>query len=209
MYQVQLATWTDKVILDVTFEEKEAKVKQALTRRVGTPLLESLCLTFALQNVPRSLTHQIVRARKLGFGQQAMRVNDVRHQPVRLPTTIEGSEFEEPYKELVGAIKRFYARMIDHGIPVEDARNIMPMGTMTYITVTGQLRFWLELWQGRAQKAAQNEYRVLVHKMLDEFSVRMPRLFSLLVTSNSIPTKVWLDDLSQADRVRMGLGTPE
>lgn len=96
--------------------------------------MEGIAFTFSLKNVTRSFTHQHVRHR-IGhcFVQQGGRNNDFRHQPIRVPLSypMEQSTYESFIKA-----KMDYAKDIDNGIPVQDARFKLPIGICTHI-------FWM------------------------------------------------------------------
>jgi Predicted alternative thymidylate synthase len=192
-----LVTWDTTPQLPVTkmldwpFEEIERKLMFMLTKRPISVALESAVFNFKITGIPRAMTHQIVRHRQMAFGQQSYRVSSCYSDPVRIPVTlmekIENKEFgaAQHYVNYVNAVKnvrKVYKDLIEYGIPMEQARCIMPMGTCTKIGVTMRLRDMIEYFKGRTSDIAQDEHTYMVCLMAKEMRDNQPEFFKFITT---------------------------
>lgn len=71
----------------------------------------------------------------------------------------------------------FYEEMVEAGIPKEDARFILPLGTTVNMTFSGNARTFLHLLDMRRKANAQWEIRELSEALLDELFEWMPYTF--------------------------------
>jgi len=188
-YNAMIATWTHSLPETITFEEKERVVGEIIKRKEATVPLETLNLTFALEGISRQATHQIVRHRMLGYGQTSLRISDARLADIRLPSAIANAKPEmlTRFKALMTRTKEFYADMIDSGIPIEQARVVLPIGTITYIVETGNLRAWLGVWSSRWAAGVQDEHRLITCAELGELRAKQPQLHTFLRKAGAIP----------------------
>jgi len=188
-YNAMVSTWTKHPESAPAFGEKERVVSEIIRRKEATVPLETLSLTFSLEGISRQTTHQLVRHRAMGYGQESMRICDNRLADVRLPSKIAKAKPEmlTRFKNLLIRVKEVYAEMIDEGIPIEQARVILPIGTITYIVETGNLRAWLGVWSSRWAAGVQDEHRLITCAELGELKTTMPQLHSLLLKAGAIP----------------------
>lgn len=158
---------------------REKKIELLKREQTATAPFEAVSLTFVVENVSRAVTHQMVRHRRMSFGQESFRITDIRHHPVRaLPGLTEESSRE--YVDAVLRAKEAYAKLVDAGVPLEHARYVMPMGTLTYITLTCSLRDFIDYLNARLQEGAMDEHRVVAKKMLDEVYLKLPELYEII-----------------------------
>jgi len=173
-------------LLNASFEEKEKRLFYILKKRPISVALEGVIFNFKLNGVPRSMTHQIVRHRQMSFGQQSYRVSSCYSDPVRIPQTLLESSLinkEELTQEFINAVKtcrNVYKNLINSGIPMEQARNIMPMGTCTKIGITMRLRDMIDYVKGRTGDIAQDEHTYIVCLMLKELRDKQPKFFNVV-----------------------------
>lgn len=73
--------------------------------------------------------------------------------------------------------REFYQHMVEEGIPKEDARFILPLGTTVNMTFSGNARSFLHLLDMRKKADAQWEIRELSEALLDELFDWMPYTF--------------------------------
>jgi thymidylate synthase (FAD) len=73
--------------------------------------------------------------------------------------------------------REFYQEMVEAGIPKEDARFILPLGTTVNMTFSGNARTFLHLLDMRRSGAAQWEIRELSEALLDELFEWAPYTF--------------------------------
>lgn len=122
--------------------------------------------TFLITGVSRAFTHQFVRTRTGSYAQQTMRILDVGEYDY-----VYTSE-DEYYRSMVdatnGIIQGSYAKMVAGGIPIEDARGILPTNIATNIVAKFTLRTLSELCKSRTGGRTQSEYQKVANKMADE-----------------------------------------
>ncbi len=195
-FYASLVTWdttpqepVSKMLNSLTLNEMEEKLLYMLTKRPISVALEGAVFTFKLTGIPRAMTHQIVRHRQMAFGQQSYRVSSCYSDPIRFPVSLQeridsGDEqisvLKENYISVVKDIRKIYKTLIENGVPMEQARSIMPMGTCTKIAVTMRLRDMIEYFNGRTSDIAQDEHTYIVCLMAKEMRDRQPEFFNLI-----------------------------
>lgn len=191
-----LVTWDTTPHVPVTkmqdwqFEKQEEYLLKMLSKRPISVALEGAVFTFKITGIPRAMTHQLVRHRQMSFGQQSYRVSSCYADPVRLPPTLEDKCHQEnnldainlraKYESTVKAVREVYKELIELGVPMEQARCIMPMGTCTKIAVTMRLRDMIEYFNGRTSDIAQDEHTYIVCLMAKEMKLNQPEFFEFI-----------------------------
>lgn len=178
-------------MLDLPFEEMEKKLIGMLGKRPISVALEGAVFTFKVTGVPRAMTHQIVRHRQMAFGQQSYRVSSCYSDPIRYPVTLKekvdegdkrATELMQDFENAARTVRKVYKDMIEAGVPMEQARCIMPMGTCTKIAITMRLREMIEYFKGRTGDIAQDEHTYIVCLMAKEMRDKQPEFFSFIKT---------------------------
>lgn len=143
-----------------------------------TSVIEHTNFTFAISNVSRSLTHQLVRHRIASFAQQSQRYVNL-NEPCYVipPKIITNKKMKKAYEETMNIIWRQYNRLIEIGIPAEDSRYVLPNATCTNIIVTMNARSLLNFFELRCCLHAQWEIRKLANKMLTIVKKKAPIIF--------------------------------
>lgn len=70
-----------------------------------------------------------------------------------------------------------YLNLIGIGVPAELARNVLPTGLKTDISITFNLREWKHFFSLRAADAAHPSMREIVLELHKEFKALMPSVF--------------------------------
>jgi thymidylate synthase (FAD) len=144
-------------------------------------ILEHLPMTFLIENVSRSLTHQLVRHRIASYSQESQRYTKVNSgvQWFVIPDSyVEKGLFEE-YLLLMDTIANFYHMSVDAGIPKEDARFVLPNAAHTTILMTMNARTFIEVASKRLCNRAQWEIRDLFYKMREQIKDVYPTVYEL------------------------------
>ncbi|MFN3411304.1 MAG: FAD-dependent thymidylate synthase [Exilispira sp.] len=140
---------------------------------------EHASFTFGIQNVSRSLTHQLVRHRIASYSQQSQRYVNMRNNlSYVLPLSIEKSRYKQDFIHYIEEGKELYKRMIEDGIPKEDARYLLTNATCSNIIVTMNARSLLNFFELRCCKHSQWEIRKLAFIMLSRVKKVAPILFN-------------------------------
>lgn len=150
-------------------------------------VIEHATFTFAIEGISRACSHQLVRHRMASYSQQSQRyvkmsgkVNESQFDfvtPESFTTTViddywntesgdNSTLASEEFESLMESIGELYERMINAGIPEEDARYVLPNACCTNLIMTmnaRELRHFLRL---RLCRRAQWEIRELAERML-------------------------------------------
>jgi len=88
---------------------------------------------------------------------------------------------DESWSDLQGICLRYYEDIIDTGGAVEQARMMLPQGTMTEWTWSGTLGAFAKMCQLRCHPEAQYESRLVADKVYEELKKQFPVAAPLLV----------------------------
>ena len=150
----------------------EEKMLELIKRVIGSghySTIEHIQLTFAVQNVSRACTHQLVRHRHMSFSQKSQRyVKEKGEFDYIMPKTIEKNpKLKEKFEEFILNTSNLYQEFIEAGIPAEDARSILPNATASSLVASLNLRELIHLANLRLCTRAQLEIRMLVKALVD------------------------------------------
>lgn len=142
-------------------------------------VLEHASFTFGIDGVSRVTTHQLVRHRLASFSQQSQRYVSHKDKFAAVtPRSISAHPIiKKKFVEKLRSIHRFYAEMIEAGIPAEDARYILPNATETKIMVTMNARELFHFFRLRCCERAQWEIREMSLEMLKLVKGVAPTIF--------------------------------
>ena len=158
-------------------------------------VIEHTSFTFAVEGVSRSLTHQLVRHRIASYSQQSQRYVRFDDPDYITPGTIERSQGEEAdttgeelkpgesnngkeiFDEAMKCAWDSYGKLVEMGIPAEDARYVLPNAATNNITITMNARSLIHFFSIRCCTRAQWEIRVLAKKMLELVKEAAPHIF--------------------------------
>ena len=139
-------------------------------------LLPHLVYTFAVEKISRACSHQLVRHRGASFSQQSQRYITVKKLSERVvtPPTMEDSE---TFDEFVEKASETYQRLVESGVPKEDARFVLPNATETSLLVTMDGSVLFHFFGLRCCNRAQWEIRRLADAMLAQCRDAEPEVF--------------------------------
>ena len=164
----------------------DEKMLSLIKRVIGSghySTIEHIQLTFAIQNVSRACTHQLVRHRHMSFSQKSQRyVKEKGEFDYIMPKSIENnSELAKKFEEFIQNTTNLYQEFIEAGILAEDARSILPNAAASSLVASLNLRELIHLANLRLCTRAQAEIRSLVKAMVDEVIKKEPWLKPYLV----------------------------
>ncbi|MDI6860669.1 MAG: FAD-dependent thymidylate synthase [Caldisericia bacterium] len=137
-------------------------------------VLEHAVASFRISGVSRSLTHQLVRHRIASYTQKSQRyVNESNFDYVIPYTILANNEALIIYKDFMERTRDVYKKLINLGIPKEDARFVLPNATKTEIVLTANFRELRHMIKLRGSKEAQWEIRnvfIEILKILKEYA---------------------------------------
>lgn len=164
----------------------DEKMLSLIKRVIGSghySTIEHIQLTFAIQNVSRACTHQLVRHRHMSFSQKSQRyVKEKGEFDYIMPKSIENnSELAKKFEEFIQNTSNLYQEFIEAGILAEDARSILPNAAASSLVASLNLRELIHLSNLRLCTRAQAEIRSLVKAMVGEVIKKEPWLKPYLV----------------------------
>ena len=145
--------------------------------------IEHIQVSFAISNISRACSHQLVRHRHMSFSQKSQRyVKEKEQFEYIIPDSIEGNEeLKAKFTDFMGKISEFYLDLTQNGIPAEDARAVLPNAASTSMVASLNLRELIHLANLRLCTRAQKEIRILVKRMCDALTEEEPWLKEYLV----------------------------
>ncbi|MHA1685890.1 MAG: FAD-dependent thymidylate synthase [Candidatus Heimdallarchaeaceae archaeon] len=167
-----------------SFEELQdlalTKPENYLKKIIGSghlSILEHNAFVFYVSGISRVTSHQLVRKRIASYSQQSQRYVNATNFNFVTPESIVHSKHYDKYKQLVNEMFQFYNKLVEEGIPKEDARYILPNATTTQLIVTMNAHALIDFFASRCCLRAQWEIRELANKMLIEVKKVAPTLF--------------------------------
>lgn len=157
-------------------------------------ITEHAVVTFYLQGVSRSLTHELVRHRHLSYSQLSQRFVDEADAAMVVPPAIRDLEGEAATRALralrsmardgLAVYKGLVGELTDAGLPRKQAREaaraVLPNCTETKIVVTGNLRAWAEFIDRRAAPDADAEIQAVAREIRRQLHEHVsPNLFPI------------------------------
>ena len=164
-------------------EEKMLKLISRVISSGHYSTIEHIQVSFAISNVSRACTHQLVRHRHMSFSQKSQRyVKEKGQFDYIIPPTIERNpELKAKFEVFMGEISNKYQEFVEAGIPAEDARFVLPNATASSMVASLNLREMIHLANLRLCTRAQYEIRTMVKAMCDELVKSEPWLKDYLV----------------------------
>ena len=164
--------------LDKTSKKELQAILEHVTNLGHTSVVEHTNFTFAISDVSRSLTHQLVRHRIASYSQQSQRYVNLNEPSYVTPLKIaKDKTMKKAYDETMENIWDQYNKLLEMGIPTEDSRYVLPNAACTNIIVTMNARSLLNFFELRCCLHAQWEIRKLANLMLKEVKKIAPTIF--------------------------------
>ena len=141
-----------------------------------TSVLEHAVFTFRIEGISRAALAQLTRHRLASFDVQSQRYVRLSDHLVT-PQSIADSAFSSEFDDLAEKVMDLYQRMVESGIPCEDARYITPQAVQTSLVMTMNARELLHFFSLRTCNRAQWEIRELADEMLAKCRQLAPGIF--------------------------------
>lgn len=192
----------------VTPEDAEKFLNMILEVGHGS-ILEHSTITFGIEGVSRSLTHQLVRHRLASYSQKSQRYVKEGQFSYIIPKAIKASPFatamyieameeaQRAYDQITGILLETYIKELDHEpskrelsalekMAIENARYVLPNACETKIQITMNVRSLFNFFKERLCDRAQEEIRDLAYAMWLECMKISPTIFK-----HAVPTCVY------------------
>jgi len=143
-----------------------------------TSTFEHASFTFGIEG-SRAALNQLVRHRIASYSQQSQRyVTLAKPEYVTPPAVAANPAAAETYHQAVAQAWQTYASLIEQGVSKEDARYVLPVGSLSRIVATFNARSLHNLFALRCCERAQWEIRWIARRMLELAREVAPRLFA-------------------------------
>jgi thymidylate synthase (FAD) len=170
----------------------EELIKKILLKRHFS-VLEHATATFRITGGSRVFTHELVRHRFISPSQESQRYVSYADKADRkkttdfqvvLPESIANAKMgDDPeaaarlYEDAVIVMYSLYERLLDAGVPAEDARYLLPNATVSQIVITANFRELRHFFIVRTNPRAHWEIREIALKMLQIMKDEAPIVF--------------------------------
>ncbi|MCD6163672.1 MAG: FAD-dependent thymidylate synthase [candidate division Zixibacteria bacterium] len=165
----------------------EELLKKVIRKRHHS-VLEHASATFRIKGGSRVFTHELVRHRLMSPSQESQRYVCYADKPKRKKTKDfefvappcfvgEGYDFTDEYNRQVEQCYNLYEKMLDAGIPPEDARYILPNATTSEIVISSNFRELRHFFWVRTNPRAHWEIRKVAIDMLKIMKKEAPIVF--------------------------------
>ena len=161
-------------------ENLSRKLIAELFRSGHTSTFEHVSFTFGIDGLSRVASHQLVRHRLASFSQQSQRYVKMSHDidAVVIPPAVKANpDALKAFRDCVKTAQDTYKKLVDMGVPKEDARFILPHGHSTRLVLTMNARELHHFFSLRLCRRAQWEIHELARKMLVLCRQKAPVLF--------------------------------
>ena len=166
-------------LMETMPDEKVRSVLRTVISSGHLSTLEHASYTFAVDGVSRALTHQLVRHRLASYNQQSQRY--VRFEDglatVKPESVAQNDETNRIFDQAIEAALEGYKKLLDAGVPAEDARYLLPNAAESKIVITMNVRELLHFFSLRCCNRAQWEIRDMAHRMLELAKPTAPYIF--------------------------------
>lgn len=142
-----------------------------------TSVLEHAVFTFAVEGLSRVALAQLTRHRLASFDVQSQRYVKLDDPELVIPETVRSSKYREEVENTMRSVMDLYRRMVEDGIPCEDARYVTPQAVPTKLIMTMNARELLHFFSLRTCNRAQWEIRALADGMLKICMQISPAIF--------------------------------
>lgn len=166
-------------------------------------ILSHASATFYISGISRACSHQLVRHAHLRYLQRSQRYcQELGQDAYILPdkisscTKLDGCDVDghsalDLWEDIVWTSREYYKRLIEMGIPAEDARYILLNACPTEIVVSGTLQAWYDFLRLRLTKHAQWEIRNVAKEIYYILNKECPHIFTKELLEKQ--TKIELD----------------
>lgn len=169
--------------MENTEKDKRELVRDLLRKGHFGPF-EHATAFFAVEGISRVTMAQITRHRHLSFDVQSMRYVDFEDAEAVIPPSANATAIEIGGRDVCTAQQFIeeafqvafdkYNSLVNTGVPEEDARFVLPLGTKVNMTFSGNIRTLLHVLDLRHSGKAQWEVRELAEQIIDELEEWCP-----------------------------------
>jgi thymidylate synthase (FAD) len=159
-------------------DDSTPKFIRMLVTRGHHSVLEHATATFVVSGVSRACTHQLVRHRLCSFSQKSQRYVSEKQAAFVMPESVSAKEeARKVFADATSASQASYKKLVELGIPKEDARFVLPGAVESRIVISANLRELRHIVELRGSRHAQWEIRMLAVAILGILKQHAPNVF--------------------------------
>lgn len=185
------ATWEDNPYKEYSKEKAEEILIKMFKGQTLPTALETIRLTFTLENLTYIEISHILRYRGFSISAQCTADRFQTDDSAAIPAAIyQSDEFRERYENLIHEMKKLYQDMVDSKeISIFDARYILPKASTVYYHVSMNFKDLLHWIRQRIDRAIQPQTdNILAYKMWLEVCKVYPILTTLDIVDFDMPS---------------------
>jgi thymidylate synthase (FAD) len=133
---------------------------------------------FHVEGISRAAMAQLTRHRHMSFDVQSQRYVDFSHKEPVVPKSIREAGLQRAVELTMRGSVWWYNRLVELGVPKEDARFVLPMATPVNLTFSANARSLMHFFDLRHNMKAQWEIRELAGLVLEECEEWAPLTFN-------------------------------
>ena len=161
-----------------TQSDKPAQALRGAIRSGHESVLEHASFTFRIEGISRITLAQLTRHRIASFSVLSQRYVDQKNQEFIVPHTLmENEDAFQLINSMNVSATIMYNKLIEMGIPKEDARYVLPQNVTTKMLMTMNARELGHFFSLRCCNRAQWEIREMADQMLRILVAQWPELF--------------------------------
>lgn len=169
-------TW--KHLQNVPYNPFDDRCKEALNNIIKMRALpmprEQAIMTFRINNISRVCLAQITRQRKAAFNVESQMPRPVEHNVILPLNIVLDDELSNEARELIRKSQAFYDKLINKGIPPQDARYLLMHGQTTSLVYVVDINTFVSSFGFRCENNLSDEinlvYRLCKKAILDKIT---------------------------------------
>ena len=213
-----VSAWTSDEFVETPQEIKDVSIENVdkALRAYHRTALEYLDMVFIIKNVSRAFQQQLTRTRQAGYSIQSLRVVTKKKFATNghytMPPSLNKEQQEQYHKGML-EIEKMYEEALESGVPVEDARGLLPLNIHSDITMHINFSSLLHMTAQRLCVNTQWEYRQVVLQMKQQIDYHLGGILSSRIEAPCVHAnkcvmrneycgvKFW--DLPEEERIRI------
>lgn len=168
--------------ISLSKEEEESFFDMLLSQPHQT-VLEYVNLNWLIEGASRAFQQQLTRTRQAGYSIQSLRIVDVgkfadESRYTESSIVKSNPDWHKRYSDSMMVVQDLYRGMIKSGMPLEDARGILPLNIHSTITFTINLQSLYHMLELRFCDNTQEEFREIAKAMRSEVALKLGEIFT-------------------------------
>lgn len=165
------------IVKDIINSDQSKFIKKLFEMGHMSPF-EHVSFTFGIDGISRACSHQLVRHRIASYSQKSQRYVSEGMFDYSIPPKVKKTaEADKCFQEAMAKCQEAYDKLVEYGVPKEDARYVLPNACSTSIVVTMNARSLFNFFAHRCCTRAQWEIREMATLMLQEVIKVAPDIF--------------------------------